>query len=175
MNFELLINQVIIMFNIFKKSEKTQSFTDHVQLHSVMEKKMSEMIACDALHTMKVRSMKDIVNGNVRYNILTDEQLNTLARQMQKADLIMIKATAEMTRKCKEGNVVVFDDNTVYTMIQNAQELVRPNELNSFATRESMIQYISNKAELVLRMEGNMLRFFVDFARSNNQAIVVHG
>ena len=154
------------MFNIFKKSEKTQSFTDHVQLHDAMEKKMSTIIACDALHT---------VNGNVRYNVLTDEQLNTLARQMQKADLIMIKATAEMTRKCKEGNVVVFDDNTVYTMIQDAQELVRPNELNSFATRESMIQYISNKAELVLRMEGNMLRFFADFARSNNQAIVVHG
>ncbi|MBQ8624791.1 MAG: hypothetical protein IJ419_01295 [Agathobacter sp.] len=163
------------MFNIFKKSEKTQNFTDHVQLHDAMEKKMSIMIACDALHTMKVRSMKDIVNGNVRYNVLTDEQLHTLARQMQKADLIMIKATAEMTRKCKEGNGVVFDDNTVYTMIQDAQELVRPNELNSFATRESMIQYISNKAELVLRMEGNMLRFFADFARSNNQAIVVHG
>ena len=163
------------MFDMCKKNKKAREFTNHMQLHDAIEKKISVMIAGDAMHTLNVKSMKDISHGKAHYNNLTNEQLYTVTRQMQTADLIMIKATAEMTRKCKEGNVAVFDDNTIYAMIQNAQGLVRPNELSGFSTREAMIQYISNKAELVLHMENNMLRFFTDFARNNNQTVVVHG
>ena len=162
------------MFNIFKKRVKTQEFTNYLLLHEAIEKKMSEMVACDAMRTLKVRSLKDITNGNVRYSSLSDEQLANITRQMQKADLIMIKATAEMARKHNDENTVVFEDNTIYTVIQKAQEWVRPKELDAFETREDMIKYINEKAEFVLSMERNMSLFLVEYAKKNNQAVVVH-
>ena len=160
------------MFHIFKK---TKQFTSYLELHKEIEKKMSMMVAGDAMRTLKIRSMKDITNGNVHYDSLTNEQLNSITRQMQETDLIIVKATAEMIRKYNNGNIVVFDDHTIYSIIQNAQGLIHPKELNAFENRESMIKFIEKNAELVLRMESNMLIFLTNFARENNQAVVVHG
>lgn len=172
MNFELLENQVIIMFNIFKK---TKQFTSYLELHKAIEQKMSKLAAEDVLNTLRISTMQEVVNNQVNYYCYSEATLAKAAEQMERAARIMTKATATLIKDHQNGQQIAFEDKTIYTYITNAKALVSVGAIPASKSRDSLIFTITDSAKTLMSLERSMLLELTAYAKAENQAVTVRG
>ena len=160
------------MFNIFKK---TKQFTSNLDLHKEMEHKMTKLVAEEALQTLRVSAIQDIINNQINFGCYSDATLAKAAAQMLRATSIMIKATAALINSHKNGEPVAFEDKTIYTIINNAKRQVAMNSTVTTDSRDAMIHTIIDESKTLMSLERSMLYELVAYAKAENQAVTVRG
>ena len=169
MSFELLVNQVIIMFNIFKKAK---TFTNYIDLHKAVESKMSKLVAGEALSTLRITSMQDIVNNVIIFNCYSDITLARAVAQMRRANRIMTKATATLIKNHQNGQKINFEDKSIYALISDAKNVVKEYEIE-VSDRDNLMRTITEEAKTLMSLERGMLLELTKYAQEANQPVMV--
>lgn len=160
------------MFNIFKE---TKSFTSYLKLHNEIENKMSKLAAENAMNTLRVVSMQDIINKQIDFNCYSGATLVRAAAQMEDAVRIMTKATATLITNQNHGHEIAFNDKTIYEYIMNAKSMVSASEVDTTMDRETAMYRITNNAKTLMSLERSMVMELTEYAKKAGQAVTVRG